>query len=64
MRHYHIRWDDGNLDWEPFQTEDEAKAAATELVRSGESYIIEQSDRDCLRCARLQSESLSPPFSC
>lgn len=60
MRHYHIRWNaDEQLDWEPFQTEHEAKAAATELVRTGENYTIEESDGDCLRCARLPSESLS-----
>jgi hypothetical protein len=63
MSHYHIRWDDGKLDWEAFRTEDEAKAAARQLMRLDETYVIEQLDGECPRCASLQSERLSRQLS-
>lgn len=52
MNHYHIRWDNSKLDWEAFQTEEEAKAAAERLKRAGENYAIEELDGDCQRCKR------------
>jgi hypothetical protein len=63
MLHYHIRWGDGKLDWEAFQTEEEAKIAARELMRLDETYAIEQLDGGCLNCASIQSQSLSRPLS-
>lgn len=50
MNHYHIRWDNSNLDWEAFQTEEEAKASAEQLKRIGEDYVIEKLDGNCHRC--------------
>ena len=51
MSHYHIRWSDrAVLDWEAFSSHAEAEASAKELVRSGETYIIEERDGDCPRC--------------
>lgn len=59
MPHYHIRWSDRTvLDWEPFSTRVEAEASAKQLVRSGETYNIEERDGECLRCqdaAKLKS---------
>lgn len=51
MTHYHIRWSNTKLDWEPFKTEAEAQIRAKELVRPGETYTIEQLDGDCPQCA-------------
>ena len=51
--HYHIRWSNCTLDWEPFPTLEEAKAQAEQLVRLGETYTVEQFDADCSRCSSL-----------
>jgi GAF domain-containing protein len=53
MPHYHIRWSNSKLDWEAFRTTEEAQAQAEQLVRLGESYVIEQVDGDCPRCSSL-----------
>jgi hypothetical protein len=53
MNHYHIRWDNSNLDWEPFPTKDEALVEAERLKRVDENYSIEQHDGNCQRCSRL-----------
>jgi PAS domain S-box-containing protein len=52
MIHYHIRWGSSKLDWETFQTAEDAKAAAEQLVRTGETYTIHESDGDCPACAK------------
>ena len=53
MTHFHIRWSDSKLDWEAFQTREEATARAKELVRRGETYVIEEVDGTCPRCKSL-----------
>lgn len=51
MTHYHIRWSGkAPLDWQRFSTPDEAKISAKELVRRGETYVIEEYDEACPRC--------------
>jgi hypothetical protein len=51
MVHYHIRWSTkGVLDWEAFDSREEAEASAQELVRLGETYTIEERDDNCPRC--------------
>lgn len=50
MNHYHILWSNSKLDWEAFHTEEEAKAAAERLKRTGENYVVEKLDGDCQRC--------------
>jgi hypothetical protein len=51
MTHYHIRWSGkALLDWQSFSTPEEAKASARQLVRQGETYIIEEHDETCSRC--------------
>ena len=52
--HYHIRWSNGALDWEPFNTRAEAEASARQLMRFGESYTIEEFDGTCPRCLELK----------
>jgi hypothetical protein len=54
MPHYHIRWSNSTLDWEPFLTSEEARAQAEQLVRQGETYVIEQVDGECPRCRPLR----------
>ena len=53
MNHYHIRWDNSKVDWEAFQTEEEAKAAAERLKRTDENYVIEKLNGDCQRCNQI-----------
>jgi hypothetical protein len=51
MPHYHIRWSGKVLlDWQCFSTPEEAKASARQLVRVGETYVIEKHDETCPRC--------------
>jgi hypothetical protein len=53
MIHFHIRWSDSKLDWEAFQTREEAIAQAKELARPGETYVIAEFDGTCPRCKSL-----------
>jgi hypothetical protein len=53
MPHYHVRWSNSTLDWEAFPSPEGARAQAEQLVRPGESYVIEQVDGDCPRCNSL-----------
>lgn len=51
MSHYHIRCSRKDaLDWERFGSRAEAESRAGELVRSGETYTIEEYDQSCARC--------------
>jgi hypothetical protein len=51
VTHYHIRWSGKvPLDWQRFTTPDEAKISAKQLVRRGETYVIEEHDEACPRC--------------
>jgi hypothetical protein len=51
--HYHIRWSTKEvLDWAPFGTQAEAEKPTRELVRSGETYTIEERDEGCPRCTK------------
>jgi hypothetical protein len=49
--HYHIRWSTSKLDWEVFNTREEAETAAKHLVLPNERYNVEQFDRNCPRCS-------------
>ena len=52
--HYHTRWSNGKLDWERYVTRREAEAGASQLMRVGETYTIEEfSDTECPRCREL-----------
>jgi phage FluMu protein Com len=65
MTHYHIRWS-GNvpLDWECFSTPAEAEVCAKQLLRAGETYIIEEYDETCPRCrAAMEVKSMHNTFN-
>lgn len=62
MNHFHVRWGSLKMDWEAFETEDEAKAQGERLKRPGESYVIEERDGDCQICKKLQSSALGCEF--
>ena len=47
MNHYHIRWVNSKIDWQAFQTKDEAVVEAERLKRPNESYSIEECDDNC-----------------
>lgn len=51
--HYHIRWSDGVLDWEPFESRSDAEIGAKQMVRLGETYAIEEYGVDCEKCRSL-----------
>jgi hypothetical protein len=56
MIHYHIRWSNSELDWEPFCTREEAEVSALDLVLLDESYIIQEFDETCSECSALKSQ--------
>jgi hypothetical protein len=60
VKHYHIRWSESKLDWEFFNTPEEAEAAATQLARPGETYAVEQFDDDCPRCRDMRDAAHAP----
>ena len=50
--HIHIRWEGvKRLDWEPFETREQAESRAKELVHPGESFVVEEHGKSCIRCA-------------
>jgi hypothetical protein len=49
--HFHITWSSkATPDWEPFTSRAEAEAAATAMVRPGESFEVQEADGDCSVC--------------
>jgi hypothetical protein len=52
--HHHIRWSTSKLDWEVFNTREEANTAAKQLVLPNERYNIEQFDGNCPRCEAMK----------
>jgi hypothetical protein len=59
MIHFHICWSESRLDWEAFQTKQEAITQAKELKRPGETYLIQQFDDNCSRCNQLRDDPSS-----
>jgi hypothetical protein len=58
--HYHIHWSTAaKLDWQAFETREEADALARDIARSDESYTIEAANGDCERCRELARPALS-----
>ena len=48
LTHFHIRWNDKeNIDWECFDTHDDAAARALELALPGETFRIEEISAQC-----------------
>lgn len=58
MNHFHVRWQNSQLDWEAFKTEEEATAQGERLKRSGETYVIEESEGDCQVCRKFKPNTL------
>ena len=50
MVHYHIRWSDSKIDWQVFNTSEEAQVEAATLVRPGETYTIDEFGDECPKC--------------
>jgi len=58
--HYHIRWSPSSvLDWEAFETSEDAVAAANQLVAPNETYTVEPAPEDCESCRRELDKVLS-----
>lgn len=54
ITHFHIRWSNLRLDWEPFISLEDADKAAKQISRRDEKYTIEQFGSECLQCERLR----------
>jgi hypothetical protein len=54
MNHYHIQWKDSKLDWQGFETQEEAEREAERLKRPGEKYSVVQQEGECPRCMEIQ----------
>ena len=55
--HYHIRWSDSSLDWQPCPTKEEAAKLAGQIKKPNESYTIVECDDECQRCKEFKSQS-------
>jgi len=54
--HFHIRWSEkNNLDWECFETREEAEARAQELAAPNETFAIEAVSQACPMRTRMAS---------
>lgn len=53
--HFHIHWAGKDLDWECFDTREEARMRAGELARPGESFTIEEVSMNCPMRQRVLS---------
>lgn len=57
--HYHIRWlPKASLDWQAFDSQEDAEARARELVRPNESFTIETIQGYCDICRPLVEGTL------
>jgi hypothetical protein len=45
--HFHIRWDGTTLDWECFESREEAEERATFLKFDGETFAVEEVVEEC-----------------
>jgi hypothetical protein len=51
MSHYHIRVSGAEaMEWEPFNTREEAEDAAQKRIRAGQTYTVEELGEGCTRC--------------
>jgi hypothetical protein len=58
--HYYICWAfDSPLDWQPFQTKEEATEVARRIKKPAESYTIVERDGGCERCREFNSKAFS-----
>jgi hypothetical protein len=53
--HYHVRLQGGGgtLDWEMLSTRTAAQYFARQIVRPGETYVIEKFGEACMTCAAI-----------
>lgn len=55
--HFHIRWiiaGTSHLDWEAFVSHDEAERTAGRFIARVQTYVIEEFDESCERCAMFR----------
>jgi hypothetical protein len=59
--HYHIRWQGGGgaVDWETWSTQAATKYSARQIVRPGETYVIEEFGEACMTCAAIRVKTAS-----
>ncbi|PYU27555.1 MAG: hypothetical protein DMG32_06440 [Acidobacteria bacterium] len=52
--HHHIRWQGGALNWETWSTRAAAEYSARQIVRPGETYVIEEFGEACMTCGAIR----------
>lgn len=58
--HYHIRWSDSQVDWERFNTPQEAEQAGRRLALRGETFTLEHvDDETCMYCPEIFKRALA-----
>jgi hypothetical protein len=58
--HFHIHWSGKEtLDWEPFNTREEAERRAAEIVQRDEEYTVEEHGQDCPQCNEWFEQKLA-----
>ncbi len=56
--HFHIHWNKNDrLDWEAFDSHNEALSRALEIARPGEMFTIEDVSAECLICGAKASSA-------
>jgi hypothetical protein len=61
--HFHIHWVGKDMDWECFDTREEARRRAGELARPGEIFTIEEVSMNCPMHQRGVSRQDEPEIS-
>jgi hypothetical protein len=61
--HFHIHWVEKDLDWECFDTREEARRRAAELAGPGETFTIEEVSMNCPMRQRIRSGQDQPGIS-
>ena len=57
--HFHIRWHEQKLDWECFDSREDAEESAAFLKHEGETFTIEEVNDECPIRAELVSTKSS-----
>lgn len=58
--HFHIHWVGQRLDWECFDTREDAQRRAVELAHPGETFTIEEVSTKCPMRERFRSGQDEP----
>ena len=57
--HFHIRWTPDKLDWERFDSQEEADICARKLAYPGGSFSIEEFGDSCAKCRAVRRSTVA-----